>query len=955
MKVASTLLAVVILIQPAVSAGVDPPFETPGANEFHCFEPYAWNNVPCPSVAGTGMDQQFDVIIHREQVLDCDPTCTLGCFGCALEDGAGVIYVDTHGSAGIFTVETYEKSEQGMAARDQAFLGYLDAGWQEGYIVCTCNAFCWGIAVTGFGVMSRFNDRNSIIYLSSCSSCDVAFGFDGAREILCYDDDISVIQGYLDADEFWSHMNGEVCRLCRTVGIASGVISAPFRHYQGPGTTVLSPAVRRMSLNDGDHIRTLTRERVVFDTRMDTSLMPVLETQGPIMVEETSWVDDTSMVFHVAPYDTAFGSLCVGADFARSSLGRILDGNQDPAQSTARGPSGDPHCAGLYAIPDDPATRWGPLWAFRSGAGVRVEWTTETERESDRFRVFAFHDEGPDLVAEVPARGSPGQPAFYSVDVPLSDGVFLVTEVDRRGVSTTSRSFPLSPAPPAGRDMAASLNHRPRDSASPPPSATDCDLQMWKGVSSPDLPAGTAWPDYVFYGPDTLLAEVGPVVIRWDTSGIESHLAVSTDSDPCALREYLRDLKAMADSLGQPRPAVILLGDANEGGEPEKNIVGTLYFEDSSGACYFSDFCSAEHDLADLDLDGLADFNLARIPADRRGEVARSAETFLNSLGGGYAPRALFLSGDVDEGNVLATSLHETVVGTREQYEVEGISTFLRRDSDYDWYDNETRQRDVANDMNGGVTEVFTMGAISNRLRTPGMFVQKVLYPQWDMDWLNSGPAPFVFWGPGCGMADIDRDNPAHDPVLAEMFLFNDPEKPSAVAWVSHGRGHWTSNHILFARELAHWRFSAFASDALDCFTRAKNSCVTKYPHTHDYVRSLCFLGWPAALPGMGLGSCQREVRDPATVVSLSCYPNPFNPVVRLHYTTARAGRVRLNVHDVTGRRVIRLVDESQGRGPHEATWDGRDARGSRVSSGIYFVSMRAGDSVQTVKVILAR
>ncbi|MBI5835705.1 MAG: hypothetical protein HZB25_00535 [Candidatus Eisenbacteria bacterium] len=62
--------------------------------------------------------------------------------------------------------------------------------------------------------------------------------------------------------------------------------------------------------------------------------------------------------------------------------------------------------------------------------------------------------------------------------------------------------------------------------------------------------------------------------------------------------------------------------------------------------------------------------------------------------------------------------------------------------------------------------------------------------------------------------------------------------------------------------------------------------------------------------------------------------------------------RVRLEVLDVTGRRVRTLVDGYLLPGPGHVTWDGRDANGSQVGSGMYFCRFRAGSESAAVKIL---
>ena len=83
--------------------------------------------------------------------------------------------------------------------------------------------------------------------------------------------------------------------------------------------------------------------------------------------------------------------------------------------------------------------------------------------------------------------------------------------------------------------------------------------------------------------------------------------------------------------------------------------------------------------------------------------------------------------------------------------------------------------------------------------------------------------------------------------------------------------------------------------------------------------------------------------------------PNPFNPSTTISYTLHDRMPVRLEIYDVSGRRIAKLVDEVQGPGEHRAHWDGKDSSGTPVTSGIYFYRIEAGDTSTSKKMILVR
>ncbi len=83
-------------------------------------------------------------------------------------------------------------------------------------------------------------------------------------------------------------------------------------------------------------------------------------------------------------------------------------------------------------------------------------------------------------------------------------------------------------------------------------------------------------------------------------------------------------------------------------------------------------------------------------------------------------------------------------------------------------------------------------------------------------------------------------------------------------------------------------------------------------------------------------------------------YPNPFNPATVIGYQLPVAVDVTLKVYDVLGREVAALVDEFKVAGYHEVEF--QSAIGNKqYASGIYYYRLRAGDYVQTKKMLLLR
>jgi flagellar hook assembly protein FlgD len=84
-------------------------------------------------------------------------------------------------------------------------------------------------------------------------------------------------------------------------------------------------------------------------------------------------------------------------------------------------------------------------------------------------------------------------------------------------------------------------------------------------------------------------------------------------------------------------------------------------------------------------------------------------------------------------------------------------------------------------------------------------------------------------------------------------------------------------------------------------------------------------------------------------------FPNPFNPTTSIGFYLPQQAKLRLDVYDVSGRLVIRLADGVYGSGPHRVEWNGVNASGSPVSSGVYYYRLTAGKQVLSKKMILLK
>ncbi len=81
---------------------------------------------------------------------------------------------------------------------------------------------------------------------------------------------------------------------------------------------------------------------------------------------------------------------------------------------------------------------------------------------------------------------------------------------------------------------------------------------------------------------------------------------------------------------------------------------------------------------------------------------------------------------------------------------------------------------------------------------------------------------------------------------------------------------------------------------------------------------------------------------QPAEFRLFSAYPNPFNPQTAIAFQLAKTSHVELTIFNILGEQITRLADQQMQPGEHKRLWNGRDAEGRNVPSGIYFYRLVA-------------
>lgn len=98
------------------------------------------------------------------------------------------------------------------------------------------------------------------------------------------------------------------------------------------------------------------------------------------------------------------------------------------------------------------------------------------------------------------------------------------------------------------------------------------------------------------------------------------------------------------------------------------------------------------------------------------------------------------------------------------------------------------------------------------------------------------------------------------------------------------------------------------------------------------------------------LTSNERKSDLPSSISLNQNYPNPFNPTTTISYNISAASNIKLVVYSMTGKEVAVLKDGFETAGSKELSWD---AQG--LASGIYYLRLISGSTIETIRMILLK
>jgi hypothetical protein len=95
--------------------------------------------------------------------------------------------------------------------------------------------------------------------------------------------------------------------------------------------------------------------------------------------------------------------------------------------------------------------------------------------------------------------------------------------------------------------------------------------------------------------------------------------------------------------------------------------------------------------------------------------------------------------------------------------------------------------------------------------------------------------------------------------------------------------------------------------------------------------------------------------KNPMSFELAQNYPNPFNPETKISYHLPKNSKVVLEVYNISGQKIVTLVDDLKNAGTYSVTWSGKNHLNQMMPSGMYVYQLKSTDTILTKKMLFIR
>ncbi len=203
---------------------------------------------------------------------------------------------------------------------------------------------------------------------------------------------------------------------------------------------------------------------------------------------------------------------------------------------------------------------------------------------------------------------------------------------------------------------------------------------------------------------------------------------------------------------------------------------------------------------------------------------------------------------------------------------------------------------------------------------------------------------------------------PGADPtmIVSDISLSKDVKRTRVKATATVTVIDDAGNPVEGATVYAHWSGAYSANVTLTTDSNGQASNTTKYVNNPSQpfvftIDNVVKAGYIFDAANSVLTNSIAASSSEGVAGNFNAYPNPANPSTQISFSVAEPADVSLIIYNVLGQQVRVLANEFHVQGDYRLTWDGRDFTGTSLTSGVYFAQLHVGESVQTIRLFLAK